>query len=151
MLTLVFGMEEGMRAFYERLSKAVADQDAAALFRELSELEVHHKQGVFDLYRTRGGPIGTIEAMESEASREVMEGGLDPDDVVEAIQPRVKSVEDVLSYAMMLETQALDLCLRFSQHSEDEATAKMLLEMADEEKGHLKLLGDLMEERVRRP
>lgn len=148
MLIVVFGMEEGMRSLYQRLSRAVPDPDAAALFRELSELEVGHKQAVYDLYRAAGGELATIEAMEGRASRDVMEGGLNPDEILEAIQPKARSIEDVLSYAMMLETQALDLYLRFSQHGENEATTKMLRELADQEKSHLKVLGDLLEKRA---
>lgn len=148
MLSVVFGLEEGMRALYERLSEAVSDSDAAALFRKLSALEVNHKQAVYALYRARGGTIETMEAMEAQAARDVMEGGLNPDDIFEQIRPNVRSVEDVLTYAMMLETQALDLYLRFSQRSEDESTTEVLLELADQEKGHLKVLGDLMEKRA---
>lgn len=148
MLSIIFGLEDGMREFYQRLSKAVADADAARLFGELSELEVEHKQAVYDLYKARGGEVATLEAMEAQASRTVMEGGLNPDEMLDAIQPKVRSIEDVLSYAMMFETQALDLYLRFSQRGEDPDTVKVLLELADQEKGHLKVLGDLMEQRT---
>lgn len=148
MLTIIFGMEEAMRVFYERLSREVKTPDAARLFGELSELEIDHKQTVYNLYRARGGEVATIEGLEERASRKVMEGGLNPDEILEAIEPKASTVEDILSYAMMLETQALDLFLRFSQHSADDSTSKVLLELADQEKGHLKMLGDLMEKHL---
>lgn len=148
MLTIIFGMEETMRVFYERLSQAVTNPDAARLFQELSELEVDHKRAIYDLYRAHGGEVATMESLEEQASREVMEGGLNPDEILESIQPRTSTVEDILSYAMMLETQALDLFLRFGQHSADDSTSSVLLELADQEKSHLKMLGELMERQV---
>ena len=47
----------------------------------------------------------------------------------------------VIDLAMMLETQALDLYLRFSQKSENRDTKQVLFKLADEEKTHLALLG----------
>jgi rubrerythrin len=51
----------------------------------------------------------------------------------------------VLDLAMMLETQALDLYLRFADKSADERTRKVLFSIADEEKAHLSSLGNLMD------
>ena len=42
---------------------------------------------------------------------------------------------------MMIETQALDLYLRFAQKSGAEAVRAVLYRLADEEKAHLKTLG----------
>jgi rubrerythrin len=42
---------------------------------------------------------------------------------------------------MMIETQALDLYLRFAQKSVAEAVRAVLYRLADEEKAHLKALG----------
>jgi len=95
------------------------------------------------------GEIETIEGMEERSSREVMEGGMSPDVVLRALNPETRTLEDVFSYAMMLETQALDLLLRFSQRSEDEQTTGALVELAHEEKAHLKALGELLDKRAR--
>lgn len=47
----------------------------------------------------------------------------------------------------MLETQALDLYLRYSRKSRDPKSRDVLYEIADEEKAHLASLGRLMEEK----
>jgi rubrerythrin len=54
----------------------------------------------------------------------------------------------VLDVAMMLETQALDLYLRFAEKSTDEQTQNVLFSIADEEKAHLSSLGDLMDKKI---
>jgi rubrerythrin len=46
---------------------------------------------------------------------------------------------------MMLETQALDLYMRFADHSRDEGTRQMLFTLADEEKTHVQALSRLMD------
>ena len=49
---------------------------------------------------------------------------------------------------MMLETQALDLYLRFAEISTDQRTQNVLFSIADEEKAHLSSLGDLMDKKI---
>mgnify|MGYP000010557075 FL=1 len=58
------------------------------------------------------------------------------------------SVQGILDLAMMLETQALDLYLRFAEKTTDERTQQVLFSIADEEKAHLSSLGDLMDEKI---
>ena len=48
---------------------------------------------------------------------------------------------------MMLETQALDLYLRFAEKSREEETKEVLFTLADEEKAHLKSLSRLFDEK----
>ena len=148
MIAIVYGMEEGMRALFERLSERVSDEEAAELFRSLSELEVHHKKMIFDLYRTHGGEIESIEAMDEQASSDVVESGVSVDEIADAFRADSGSVEDVLSFAMMLEMQALDLFLRYLERSQDLDTKAVLMELAEQEKSHLKYLGDLIDEKT---
>jgi rubrerythrin len=56
----------------------------------------------------------------------------------------------LLDLAMMLETQALDLYLRFADKSADSESRGVLLKLADEEKSHLGALGQLVEEKTAR-
>ena len=44
---------------------------------------------------------------------------------------------------MMIETQALDLYLRFAMKMSEESSKKILYKIADEEKAHLEALGTL--------
>ncbi len=45
---------------------------------------------------------------------------------------------------MMLEAQAMDLYMRYAERSEDQQVKDILFKLADEEKAHLKSLGDLL-------
>jgi rubrerythrin len=49
---------------------------------------------------------------------------------------------------MMLETQALDLYLRFADKAENKQTKDILHRIGDEEKGHLAALGDLRDKKT---
>jgi rubrerythrin len=49
---------------------------------------------------------------------------------------------------MMLETQALDLYLRFADKSENQQTKDVLQRIGDEEKGHLAALANLRDKKT---
>jgi rubrerythrin len=49
---------------------------------------------------------------------------------------------------MMLEIQALDLYLRFSQKTKNKDTKAVLFKLADEEKTHLALLGRWLDKKT---
>jgi len=57
----------------------------------------------------------------------------------------LKSPGDVLETALTLETQALDLYLRFAGRMEDPETKQVLFRLGDEEKTHLAALGRLLD------
>jgi rubrerythrin len=148
MLEIAYGMEEGMRSVYEHLSRRVSDQEASQLFGTLAELEVHHKERILDLYKEHRGEADRARAMDGRASSETAEGAVTVQEAVEALKPSQSSVVEVLSFAMMLETQALDLYLRYWKRSEDPATRAALLELVDQEKSHLGYLGALLEKKA---
>jgi rubrerythrin len=60
----------------------------------------------------------------------------------------MKTVSDIISIAMMLETQAQDLYMRYADKSEEKQAREIFLTLAEEEKGHLKRLGKLLNEKV---
>ena len=147
MLAVVYGMEESMRALFDRLSQRVSDPEAVELFRSLSELEVHHKQMIFDLYKTHGGKLETTEALDREVSADVTEGGFSVDELADEFQPETESIETVVSFAMMLEAQAFDLFSRYMQQSEDLDIRAVLTELVEQEKSHMKYLGNLLDQK----
>ena len=76
-----------------------------------------------------------------------MEGGFHLKEFMAANEPWLKTVVQVLELGMMLETQALDLYLRFAEKSQDGETRQVLFTLADEEKLHLKTLARLLDEK----
>ena len=78
----------------------------------------------------------------------ILEGGFDMAEFMEQNEPILKTVPNVIDLAMMLETQALDLYLRFAAKSTNTETKDVLFKIAQEEKGHLAALGRLLEEKI---
>jgi len=56
-----------------------------------------------------------MKAFEGDIVSDVMEGGFTTEEFLEQNRASMKTVPDVLSIAMMLETQALDLYMRYSE------------------------------------
>ena len=148
MIALAYGMEMGLGVFYQNLIEAARDTDLKALFGKLAEIEGHHKQRLFDLLTEIDPPGKEIEAYEADIKPAILEGGYQLDDFMQKNESYLQTVSDVLELAMMLETQALDLYLRFAEKNADEQTRKILFSIADEEKAHLRSLGDLMNKKI---
>ena len=73
------------------------------------------------------------------------EGGMSTEEYVEFFSPKRESLEGVIEMAMSIEAQALDLYFRASERAEQKESQKFLSQMADEERTHLRQLGQLMD------
>ena len=147
-IVLAYGMEEGLRGFYSIMAERMDDPEVVDLLTKLAEVEKNHKQRLFDLYLTHDSSIIDKELFEADIVSKVMEGGFTTEEFLEQNRDAMKTVPDVLNIAMMLETQALDLYMRYSEKAEDEKSKTVLYGIAEEEKAHLKTLGRLMEDRA---
>jgi rubrerythrin len=88
---------------------------------------------------------GTQEHLTTTASGQVLEGGFKFDEFIRENEPRLTTATAILELALMLETQALDLYLRFADREGEGATKNILYRLADEEKVHLAALGRLLD------
>lgn len=70
-----------------------------------------------------------------------MEGGLTTSEYLERFHPDLANVVDVVSMAMSIEAQALDLYIRAASWADDEENRAILERIASEEKTHLGKLG----------
>jgi sulfur-carrier protein adenylyltransferase/sulfurtransferase len=145
---LAIGMEESLKRFYQTLLVRVRDQDVQRLFVKMVEVSELHKQKFVDFYR-QIEPGKDVGALEATVKTDIMEGGYKVDDFIEKNEPHMQTLLGALDVAMMLETQALDLYGRFAEKAEVAATKDFLHQVAQEEKLHLTLLGQLLEEKVR--
>jgi rubrerythrin len=145
MIAVAYGMEMGLGVFYQNLIETTQDADLKALFSKLAEIEGHHKQRLFDLLAEIDPPSKSIEDYEAEIKPDILEGGGKLDDFMQQNESYLQTVSDVLELAMMLETQALDLYLRFADKSTDSGSQQVLFKLADEEKSHMEALGQLIE------
>lgn len=144
-IAFAYGMEQGLGEFYSSAAGMIEDKDVAGLLRKLARIEEKHKQKLLDLYMTQNTTGRGSEAFEAEIMNEMMEGGFTTKEFLEKNRPVMETTADILSLAMMLETQALDLYLRYSQKAEDEESRRVLYGIAEDEKAHLAALGDMME------
>jgi rhodanese-related sulfurtransferase/rubrerythrin len=146
-LTLAYGMEKGLQMYYETVPEKTQDADLRGLAAKLARVEVQHEKAFFDLYRTFD-PETELAAFEASVSRAVIEGGFDMQEFLKKNEPYLQTDRDLLEVAMMLETQALDLYLRFAHRSNNDRTREVLFIIADQEKAHLAALGRLLEEKL---
>ena len=150
---------EGIDILPEAVSSALelSRKSGVNLRARVADLEgdYHIEKGAYDviicfnyLYLTLGPTVTDMEAFEGDIVSDVMEGGFTTEEFLEKNTGSMKTVPDVLNMAMMLETQAMDLYMRYSDKAKDEKSKTVLHNIAEEEKIHLKALGNLMEERA---
>ncbi len=147
-IVLAYGMEDGLAEFYGSLSEKMDDPEVVGLLHKLSKIEKNHKKRLFDLYITLEPAVSDMETFEDDIVTDVMEGGFTTEEFLEKNIDSMKTVPDVLNMAMMLEAQAMDLYMRYSEKAGDDNNKTVLYDIAEEEKAHLKALGHLMEQRA---
>ncbi len=147
-ITLAYGMEKALQLFYETLYGQSEDQEVKGLFGQLAGVEVRHEQRLFALYGQVAQAGNDLEGFEASVVPKTLEGGFDAGEFLEANQSHLQTVPQVLDLAMMLETQALDLYLRFARRCSEAQTKEVLFTLANEEKAHLAGLGGLLEEKL---
>lgn len=144
-ITLAYGMEKGLGEFYSYAAKMTGDPKAAGLLTKLAKIEENHMDKLFKLYITLDPGVSDKETFESGIVSDMMEGGFTTEEFLEKNRSNMQTEEGVLDVAMMLEAQALDLYLRYSQKTKEEQSKTVLFDIAEEEKAHLTLLGNLLE------
>jgi rhodanese-related sulfurtransferase/rubrerythrin len=145
MIALAYSMEMGLGIVYTEMAKRSDDAELKSLLIMLADIETQHKKRLLEILAETDSSISDTEAYEADLRPSILEGGFGLDDFIKENRSFFGSVLGVLDLAMMLETQALDLYLRFADKSADERTRKVLFSIADEEKAHLSSLGNLMD------
>lgn len=144
-ITIAYGMEDGLGKFYTAMANRLSDSGAQEILSRLAGIEENHKKKLFDIYRTIKQTETDEQTYQSSVVSDMMEGGFTVEEFLETNASALQTVEDVLGMAMMLETQALDLYLRFVQRIQDEKSRDILNSIANDEKTHLTSLGELLE------
>lgn len=141
LLARAYALEQSMAAFYQGLADEAPDAGIAEMAGRLARVERGHGQRVRRLCEQAGAGADEREIMERAEQGGVLEGGLRPEDLPGGVLDR----EALLSLAMMVETQAMDLYSRLARDHEGEAQ-KALNGLARQEKEHLIGLGKLLDE-----
>lgn len=146
-LMVAYGLEAGLRDFYLSMAAEALDPSVQKRFRDLAEIEVRHQENLLEAYAdltARPADRATFEA----AVDGHLEGGLSTAEFLARFEMQIASSVDVVSMAMSIEAQALDLYLRAAAHSPDADCRTAFLRIAGEEKAHLKSLGHLLDSLV---
>lgn len=145
---LTYGMESALGSFYEAMSEGTADEELVGLFHKLAGIEQRHKEMIFELYCEIEPSGMELSEFELKVATGVMEGGFDIKTFMKENRPHMQTAPDALNVAMMIETQAMDLYLRYADRSTESPTKEVLFKIAEEEKAHLAQLGRLRGERA---
>lgn len=146
-LMVAYGLEAGLRDFYLSMAVKVAAEPVRKLFGHLAEIEVKHQERLLDTYAEMSGQPADRDHFEAAVDSH-LEGGLSTADFLARFTTEYASTIDVISMAMTIEAQALDLYQRAADNSTAAERKKAFLQIADEEKAHLKRLGELMDNHV---
>jgi len=145
-LKVAFSLEEGLEDFYRDMAGRTQNEKVRSLFEKLSKIEVKHQESIVKAYQNLGHPDITQADLSAMVTEKSMEGGLTTDEYLDLFKPDLGSKTDVISLAMSIEAQALDLYQRVGAQVSQEASKAVILKIADEEKEHLASLGRLMDQ-----
>lgn len=144
-LTIAYGLELGLEEFYQSMVETAKNNLVENLFEKLSRIEVTHMDRIFREYKKVTGSTVSQEEYASQEVAYMSEGGMSTKEYIDFFKPDRESPEGVIDMAMSIEAQALDLYFRASERIEPDESKTFLAQMADEERNHLKKLGDLMD------
>jgi rubrerythrin len=144
-LVVAYSLEAGLRDFYLSMIQKGTAEDIRRLFEKLSEIELKHQDRIFDMYLQVTGKKIAREAFDKEIVIKAVEGGLTTDEYINMFQPDWNSAVEIISLAMSIEAQALDLYTRAADRSTEPRSVDALKQIAAEERMHLEQLGKLMD------
>ncbi len=142
-LVVAYGLEEGLRRFYESMAPRVTNENARSLFVKLSTIEVKHQDRIFSEFLRVTGAETSRDEFAKKTFAPAMEGGLTTEDYIQRYQPNLENPAEVTSLAMAIEAQAMDLYQRAADRAKTEESRIALLRIADEERSHIEQLGKL--------
>lgn len=145
MVMIAYAMEKASQTFYIKIKENSDDQKLIELLSVLIDVEEKHKKMLQELFLKIESKEKDFKAFEEEIlGKKTMEGGFDMEEYMKQNASFLDSVQNLIELAMTLETQSFDLYLRFSEKSKNKETKDVLLKIAEEEKAHLKSLGNLL-------
>lgn len=145
-LKIAYSLEQGLRDFYLQMAKKAVEPAVKDLFSKLSDIEVKHQKSIYLAYNDIANDAVDQDAFERMVETKALEGGLSTDEYLELFSPDLDSRVDVISLAMSIEAQALDLYQRVAARVADAKSRGILHQIANEEKIHLESLGKLMDD-----
>lgn len=144
-LVVAYSLEAGLREFYISMMDRPKNDKGRRLFKSLSEIEEKHQNRILAQYAQLTGEALSRDAFEEKIISPAMEGGLTTEEYLSRYPIDLEVTTEIISIAMAIEAQALDLYQRAAVQAKDEESRTMLLQIADEERSHIQQLGNLFE------
>lgn len=135
-ISLAYALEDGSRRFYLNMAEHFENQRLREIFMTLSQAEENHKRHILKAIKKEELPI-------NEKFKDYMESGVPVKDMTDKIISEEKNIQEVLELSMQIEINALDLYMKISRMVEAD-TKEIFKNIIEEEKAHLKKLGDLL-------
>ncbi len=142
-VALAYTMENNLGKFYQLAQTKTSNSKVTKLLGSLAAVEEKHKVFLTRLFEKLRQDTESGTSLEALVISTTMEGGFDTDAFLKDNSDFLTKETDILDLAMMLETQALDLYIRFAQKMKSSPSRETLNMIANEEKAHLAALGDL--------
>ena len=143
-LIVAYSLGKGLQDFYVSMSDQVSGTAVRELFGRLAQIEIKHQERIYSEYQKASMTDKSLEEFERHLLANSMEGGLTTEQYLELYKPDLEDTTEVVSLAMAIEAQALDLYQRTADRAPSEDIQQALLRLADEERAHLKQLGGLL-------
>lgn len=147
-IIVAYGLEEGLREFYLAMQEKTSDEEVSALFAKLADIEILHQERLLALYLEITGKQVSMANFSNFTVAPALEGGMTTEAYLARFHPDLKSITDILSLAMSIEAQALDLYQRASDQAKDAKSRDALQQIANEERAHLQYLADYMDQKA---
>lgn len=127
---LVIQEEIKAQNLYERLAKALNKEDSSRIFENLIKIEKIHEEKISEIFQSE------FPKQKLTLNRKAVDKI--PDAAV------LKSPESAFRYAIENEEKAETIYLNLAEAADDETVKQILLEFAEDENNHRKLLEDEM-------
>ena len=147
-IAIAYQMEQNLGEFYRSALNETTDTDLIDLLNQLAGIEEKHKTALVSLNSTLNPEQTMPDDLKSQMPADIIEGGFTSQTLLEDNKTFLKSTYGVLDLAMMLETQSMDLYLRFADKIANKETQDVLFKIATEEKAHLAALGRLYDQKI---
>jgi len=142
LIALSFALEEGNRAFYERIAKEASGEDFA-FFHSLVLAEERHKETLRELYARSSGRKDEPAPPEGMEAGTFLEGGIPAEDALS--WARGKSTGEILEFAIAMEANSLDRYIKMERAVGDERSKEIFRSLAREEQAHLVRMTSLLD------
>jgi sulfur-carrier protein adenylyltransferase/sulfurtransferase len=144
-LTVAFSLEQGLQQFYMDMAGKAQTRSVQDLFEKLGAIEAKHQDAIFAAYTELTEEPISREAFADMVQASAMEGGMTTDQYLASFDPDLSVETEVISLAMSIEAQALDLYQRVGDRVKNPQSLAIVQKIAADEKNHLARLGQLMD------